>query len=83
MIDQLSETLVDQLSGLNVAVRDMQTEREHARIERETQERIRNEQAKRWSQRKVVFVTACTGVGAVAGLLAALLTSLRLLGYGG
>ncbi len=83
MIDGLSQTLVSQISELSTVVNDMQSEREKARIERETQERLRREQAKRWTRAKVIFVTTCTGVGACGAIIGATFTVLRYAGHGG
>lgn len=87
MIDGLSQTLVGQIGELSVAVKDMQSEREKARIEREAQEKIRTQiradKAKQWTRAKVIFVTACTGVGACGAIIGATFTVLRYAGHGG
>ncbi len=83
VIEGLASALTEQLKGVTGVVRDLQTESEKARLEREAAELIRQKQAKRWSQRKVVFVTTCTGVGAICAIMAATFGFLRLLGVGG
>ncbi len=75
-IEQLTETLMEQLATTASVVTDLKAERDRTRIEHDLQQ-------KRWSQRKVVFVTACTGVGAFGALIGATFAMLRFAGYGG
>ncbi len=83
MIDQLAETLMQQLASVTTVVHDLQSERDKSRIEREAQTQMRQEQAKRWTRAKVIFVTICTGVGACGAIIGATFTILRYAGHGG